>query len=101
MTVFPYVVNLLGNDAFTLGFYSIAKPFNPNNTNIDSYGTRKAFTPTITTTDGVITIKADTAFSDSKAWVVVDSKLRVLMYSNAMTNGAFNTVYINCLREEW
>lgn len=67
MTVFPYVVNLLGNDAFTLGFYSIAKPFNPNNTNIDSYGTRKAFTPTITTTDGVITIKADTAFSDSKA----------------------------------
>ena len=67
MTVFPYVVNLLGNDAFTLGFYSIAKPFNPNNTNIDSYGTRKAFTPTITTTDGVITIKADTSFSDSKA----------------------------------
>ena len=101
MTLFPYVVDLLGNDAFTLGFYSIAKPFNPNNTNIDSYGTRKAFTPTITTTDGVITIKADTSFSDSKAWVVVDSKLRVLMYSNAMTNGAFNTVYINCLREQW
>ena len=66
LTVFPYVVNLLGNDAFTLGFYSIAKPFNPNNTNIDSYGTRKAFTPTITNTNNVISIAA-TAFSDSKA----------------------------------
>ena len=100
MTTFPYVVNLLGNDAFTLGFYSIAKPFNPNNTDISSYGTRKAFTPTITNTNNVISIAA-TAFSDSKAWVVVDSKLRVLMYSNAMTNGAFDTVYISCRREEW
>ena len=100
MTTFPYVVNLLSNDAFTLGFYSIAKPFNPNNTDITTYGTRKAFTPTITNTSGVISIAA-TAFSDSKAWVVVDSKLRVLMYSNAMTNGAFDTVYISCRREAW
>lgn len=100
MTVFPYVVNLLGNDAFTLGFYSIAKPFNPNNTDITTYGTRKAFTPTITNTSGVISIAA-TAFSDSKAWVVVDSKSRVLMYSNAMTAGAFDTVYISCRREAW
>lgn len=100
LTVFPYVVNLLGNDAFTLGFYSIAKPFNPNNTDIGSYGTRKAFTPTITNTNNVISIAA-TAFSDSKAWVVVDSKLRVLMYSNAMTNGVFDTVYISCRREAW
>lgn len=66
MTAFPYVVNLLGNDAFTLGFYSIAKPFNPNNTDITAYGTCKAFTPTITNTNNVISIAA-TAFSDSKA----------------------------------
>lgn len=100
LTVFPYVVNLLGNDAFTLGFYSIAKPFNPNNTNISSYGTRKAFTPTIVNINNVISIAA-TAFSDSKAWVVVDSKLRVLMYSNAMTAGVFDDIYISCRREAW
>ena len=100
MTVFPYVVNLVGNDAFTLGFYSISKPFNPNNTDINSYGTRKAFTPAMGIANGVITIAA-TAFSDSKAWVVVDNKSRVLMYSNAMTNGDFDAIYLSCARETW
>ena len=49
--------------------------------------------------NGVITIAA-TAFSDSKAWVVVDSKSRVLMYSNAMTNGNFDAIYISCVKEQ-
>ena len=100
LATFPYVVNLLGNDAFTLGFYSISKPFNPNNTDITAYGTRKAFTPAMGIANGVITIAA-TAFSDSKAWVVVDSKSRVLMYSNAMTNGNFDAIYLSCVRETW
>lgn len=100
MTVFPYVVNLVGDDAFTLNFYSISKPFNPNNTDITAYGTRKAFTPAMDIANGVITIAA-TAFSDSKAWVVVDSKSRVLMYSNAMTNGDFDAIYLSGIRETW
>ena len=99
LATFPYVVNLIGNDAFTLGFYSISKPFNLNNTDIAAYGTRKAFTPAMGIANGVIPIAA-TAFSDSKAWVVVDSKSRVLMYSNAMTNGDFDAIYISCVKEQ-
>lgn len=66
MANFPYIVNLTGDDAFTLGFYSISKPYNPNNPNIADYGTRKAFTPTIVNTNNVISIAA-TSFSDSEA----------------------------------
>lgn len=66
MANFPFIVNLIGDDAFTLGFYSIAKPFNPNNPNIADYGTRKAFTPTIVNTNNVISI-VPTSFSDSEA----------------------------------
>lgn len=63
MANFPFIVNLTGDDAFTLGFYSIAKPFNPNNPNIAD---GKAFTPTIANTNNVISI-IPTTFSDSKA----------------------------------